>query len=338
LHIFMDESGSFVGLGKIPSPSTIGTLIVPDEKLASLERLYARLRPTLPREGREVKGKLLSEAQVAAVVRILKRNNALFEVNLVELGAHTEASIAAFRARQADAITANLTPKHSPAARSLAEGWRAKVESMPAQLFVQSIAAYDLLIRTLSHATLYHCQRSPRELGAFHWVVDAKEKTPKITPWETWWKDFLGAAIQSSTMARPSPSLECGDYSYFARFQMDWPDYMLERFPELADGPKPSNAQLIFGENLRFSGEPEPGLEMVDILTNAIRRAAIDHLQEGGWKPIRELMIHRNEEPYIHVIGLGDGDGTFVAPYAKVIHAFRTSGRSMVTGATARIA
>jgi hypothetical protein len=39
------------------------------------------------------------------------------------------------------------------------------------------------------------------------------------------------------------------------------------------DGPRPMNLGLVLSESLRFSKEPEPGLELVDILTNATRRA-----------------------------------------------------------------
>jgi hypothetical protein len=191
MHIFMDESGSFTGLGRIPSPSTVGTLVIPDSKLAKVERAYARLRHVLPTQNGEVKGKLLSEVQVADVVEILRRHNALFEVNLVELGAHTGASVDAYRAQNVQAIRRGLTPEHSAPARTLVERWCATIEAMSSQLYVQSVVASDLVIRTFQHATLYYCQRTPRELGAFNWVIDAKEKTPRITPWETWWSEYL---------------------------------------------------------------------------------------------------------------------------------------------------
>jgi hypothetical protein len=67
MHIFIDESGPFGGIGQFPSVSLIGALIVPDARLASLERQYKRLRPNLPKDEKgEVKGRLLNEQQVEA--------------------------------------------------------------------------------------------------------------------------------------------------------------------------------------------------------------------------------------------------------------------------------
>ena len=56
------------------------------------------------------------------------------------------------------------------------------------------------------------------------------------------------------------------------------------------------DAKKIMTENFRFSSDPEPGpgLEMVDILTNATRRALVGNLGKEGWANIPRLMIHRN--------------------------------------------
>jgi hypothetical protein len=50
------------------------------------------------------------------------------------------------------------------------------------------------------------------------------------------------------------------------------------------DGPKPMNLGLVLSESLRFSTDPEPGRELVDILTNATRRAlrATFNPKDGG--------------------------------------------------------
>jgi hypothetical protein len=87
----------------------------------------------------------------------------------------------------------------------------------------------------------------------------------------------------------------------------------------------------------RFSTKPEEGLEFVDILSNAIRRALTGKLQKLGWKNIHRLMIHRNE-PYLQFILLGEGENVVKhATYGKVVNeGFSSQGKSMLTPSNSR--
>jgi hypothetical protein len=88
-------------------------------------------------------------------------------------------------------------------------------------------------------------------------------------------------------------------------------------------------------EDFAFSSEPEFGLEAVDVLTNAIRRSLMGHLQAAGWKPIRQLMIHRSSQ-YIRLVTLGSQTYSHSPDFAEVIAGFTTGGRSMLTKALYR--
>ena len=72
MHIFIDETGTFTGIGQPLSISMIGALIVPDGRLRSLEREYGKIRKYLPTEHCEVKGKRLSEKDIAKLMPILQ--------------------------------------------------------------------------------------------------------------------------------------------------------------------------------------------------------------------------------------------------------------------------
>ena len=63
MHIFLDESGTFVGHQK-GSISVVGALVVPDGNLRRLRRRFARIRPSLLKDVSEVKGRLLGEHDV----------------------------------------------------------------------------------------------------------------------------------------------------------------------------------------------------------------------------------------------------------------------------------
>ncbi|MET4316267.1 hypothetical protein [Bradyrhizobium sp. RT5a] len=72
MHIFIDETGTFTGIGQPLSISMIGALIVPDKRLRSLEKEYAKVRKSLPTQNGEVKGKKLLEKDIAKLLPILR--------------------------------------------------------------------------------------------------------------------------------------------------------------------------------------------------------------------------------------------------------------------------
>ena len=93
LHIFIDESGTFTGMGaNTPAVSTLGALIIATHRLPKLFSKYARLRANLSKRKGEVKGSLLNEAQVAAVIEILRKNGAIFCASMIDLACHKTAN------------------------------------------------------------------------------------------------------------------------------------------------------------------------------------------------------------------------------------------------------
>ena len=82
MHIFLDESGSFVGYER-GSIGVVGALVIPDGNLRGLHRKFARIRPNLLKEGAEVKGRLLEEHDLNRVVRLLATREAIFERLLI---------------------------------------------------------------------------------------------------------------------------------------------------------------------------------------------------------------------------------------------------------------
>ena len=113
MQLFIDEPGSFGGVGQFPSPSIVGALIVPDSRLGSLEKKFTKLRNHFPLDERgEVKGRSLAEQQVARMVDLLLEHSAVFDAAAIDLGAHTDSGLSAFQAQQAEKLTANLTDEH----------------------------------------------------------------------------------------------------------------------------------------------------------------------------------------------------------------------------------
>jgi hypothetical protein len=332
MHIFIDETGTFTGIGQPLSISMIGALIVPDARKSSLEREYRKLRRYLPTENGEVKGKRLAEADIAKLMPILRHHDVLFEVAAIDLGLHTEEGIRKNQAGRAAGMTANLTDEHH---QSLAdEVWKARreLESYSLQLNIQSAIIFELIRTVLEHGTLFYCQRRPEELANFHWVIDAKGDNSIPTPWEKWWTTFIKPALQTKMAHKPLASIKIGDYSHMQRFQFDEvSEFHKKILNPKPDGPKPMNLGLVLSESLRFSTDPEPGLELVDILTNATRRALRGNLQSEGWREIPTIMIHRKENN-IHMLSLDETvPETVRVPYGPVVKAFNRGARPLLT-------
>src|SRR5262249_47715546 len=89
-----------------------------------------------------------------------------------------------------------------------------------------------------------------------------------------------------------------------------------------------TDLNLLMTESFRFSGNAEPGLELVDVLVNATRRALMGSLDIRGWRDIPCLMIHTRGH-YIEVIALHKRPGR--APsYRAVLRHFSKGGKDMI--------
>jgi hypothetical protein len=324
MHIFIDESGTFAQGRNPDAVSVVGALIIPESRLARIEEKYAAIRPDLLKENDEVKGRLLGEADVARVVAMLLRYEVLFEVTAIDLSLHRPEDVVGHQMAQAERVTQHLTEKHSPKIQDHVRNLRRRLEQMPPQLYAQAVTTFSTIRTVLQHATMFYAQRIPKELGAFYWTVDAKDKAG-ITDWESWWSVVVAMDLQSRSLSEPFATLEGADYSHFERFHGKFSAYMRTHFKDEEEGV---DGGLLLSEHLKFSSDTESGLEMVDILTNAIRRALSGRLGKEGWQDIRRLMIHR-KEPYIELVGLRDA--AVPSTYEAVVRHFMDGGRSMLS-------
>jgi hypothetical protein len=330
MHIFIDESGTFSSPGTA-AVSAVGALVIPDRRLPYLLKHYAALRPSLPQNKGEVKGRLLSEEQVGQVVSLLNNKGAFFEIVTTDMSLNTEEVVDRHKREQAQGITKNLTDEHQPTL--VAQSWklREELEVMAPQLYVQSVLTFELVAIVLRHATLYYAQRMPRELASFRWVIDAKDAR-QVTPWEEWWSLVVMPMLQSKFLRNPMWHLtEGADYSHFDRkFSTELDEFHKSLKPDSHMG-QGTDIKKVMTDSFRFSAEAEPGLELVDIVTNAVRRGMMGNLERAGWKDVPSLMIHRKDH-YIRLLTLAmDKTRTaHVVPYAAMLQHFKTGGLSLL--------
>lgn len=322
MHIYIDESGTFSG-AKEGTISVVGALIVPDTFLSKFNQRYEQVRRGLPVVDGEVKGRGLNEQQVAKVTKVARRHLALFEATVIDAGLHTQEGIAAYQNGLIDHLSA-LLPRLNQDSRPKVAAGIEQLGKVPAQLFLQAVATFGLMERILHHAPLFYVQRYPRELGGFTWKVDGKD-TLKTTEWEEWWSQHAPGVLSLRSKLRPGPELEGADYSHMRKF---------ETYDALSGSNQTDLALLL--RDFEFASGYEPGLEVVDILTNAVRRALTNRLRREGWADIPSLMIARHSH-YLDFIYLeGAGKAPKSPSYAPVVRAFSVGGRSMVSPSTHR--
>src|SRR5690606_38497604 len=121
--------------------------------------------------------------------------------------------------------------------------------------------------------------------------------------------------------------VEGGDYRWLDRFKVTPGEYKRQFVKDEGRGDF-FDLKLLLQEDLRFSPDPEEGLEIVDILVNALRRSLAGNFSREGWLPLRTLMIHRKEH-YPRMIALSHDEAPAV-PYMHVLTDFRQGGRSML--------
>lgn len=325
MHIFIDESGVFV-----PSPtrlgiSLVGALVIPESRIANVVRKYKVIRARLPKERGEVKGRLLAEAEVSEIVDLLRRNECLLEVVGIDLNMHSDADIQAHKLDLARVMMTGVTPAHHPNVHNWVHGLADRIKALPNQLYVQSTVMIELARHTIEHAVNYYAQRRPQEMAAFHWVIDGKDKL-RTTEAERLWTDIVMPLLMAKSVEEPTGFFEGGDYRHFKRFDSESPDWL----------PTPKGAantttdiKLLMMEHFRYSSECEPGLELVDIVVSATRRALVGSLKIAGWKDLPTLMIHRRQH-YIHLVSLHGRSTTTQIGYKNVLRRFTQNGRNML--------
>lgn len=329
MHIFLDESGVFAGIGKPVSLSAMAALVIPDRRLSRVKADWRKLRRTFPKDDRgEVKGKALTEEQVSSVARLLTRNRCVAEVSMIDMGFHTLEDIEAHIEGQMHGMTVNLTDEHHPHIWATIQKLQTTLSAMKPPQYVQAVVIMDLLHRLLDHSKLYYVQRMPSELGNFSWVFDAKGDNSIKNAWEEWWTTLLGPILQSTTMRKPSARLVGANYRVFEKryCSEEWPDHLPQREP---DAPPAMEITKVF-QDTRFSSEAEAGLELADIVANAIRRTVAGRLDGRAWEPLAGLFIARRQ-PCIHFVAL-NGMASANTAYSDIVRAFGNGRQPMIPG------
>jgi hypothetical protein len=332
MKIYVDETGVFkVDEYASSTISGVGALVIPDYRAENVKKKYLEMRKNFPKDKKgEVKGKLLSGTHISKVVELLRKNDCLFEMNIIDMMGEREEALESHRAGQIRGLSQNLSSQHHPNIHKAIGDLQEQLAKMPIQLYVQAVVSTDVLNRIFNHALTYYALRQPKELAYFEWIIDAKNNL-NITSWETWWKKVLKGFLQSKSLNEPSIRLRTiADYSYLDKYKIPYPEWLPHR--ELGGDDDCMSLNEIFN-NFQFIGGVNYGLELVDVLTNSVRRACMGNYDsnDNGWENISTLIIRKSNTHRINVLSLTSKSGISLESYSNVIKKFDRSGRSLLT-------
>jgi hypothetical protein len=343
MHIFVDEAGTFIPPPSIgqSSFSLVLALVVPTAVHTTLCYEFLRIRDSWPNNAIEVKGSSLNEAQCAEVADLLASQDALIEMQIIDMGQHDSACIQDLRERQALGVTANLTPQHNPALVRQMEEIARVFREMSNQLFVQAFLMLRLIIEAPNIAELYYVQRSPKELGNFTWVIDRKDGD--LTVMERAWSTVILPLGEYESTKNPGSRLEGADYSYFAKYEVRESDpawarkaaWMQEQY-RLDDSEGKVHAidwkKLVTEDRTFEDSKASLGLQLADICAASIRRGLNGNLQQGGWEPYGALLIRKQSSVPFCLIGgsTGERSTTLQGSALKVWRTLSDRSKSMI--------
>ncbi len=299
MNIYIDESGIFANPNsRSKALSCVGALVIPTCSIDKVLSKFADLRNGWLGSTAEIKGSKLNEEQVASVVELLKRYDVIFKVGAIDLALHKPEDIANWRKKQEQEITKNINDKFHPQLISDIKKLRSATERLSDPLFIQAILSTSVVGDIHRESTLYYCQRLPKELGAFHWIIDAKDR--KLTRYERLWREIILPFLQSQSLREPHPRLIGGDYKYYGRF-MGFKDRAPDHLRSYVQDPnKPfhfSDIGMIMTESMHFTqSHKNLGVQLADILVTSFRRALDRTLGEEVWKDLGSLMILKRIE------------------------------------------
>jgi hypothetical protein len=278
LHIFIDESGTFI---PTTAWAVVCSLAIPHKEVVPARRQINRLSRDWPRKGGELKGGMLKPTHLESLVEVFFGHDALMHACAIDMSRENAARVGHHKAGQCEGMTKHLTPEHHPDLVRAIWELRHVLERMSPQLYIQCVMMKELVRIASEQITLYFAQRRPRELAKFEWTIDAKDPR-RITSQERWWRDVLAVWLESASRREPFIFVkDTGfDYKYFNRsFGMTKEMWFPNRPPETMEG---HDLRKMMSERMAFvDSRSEILIQAVDILTSFLRRLLAKQINSG---------------------------------------------------------
>lgn len=297
MRIFIDESGSFIpSTQQVPTVCCVSALVVPESLYSNVLTIHNNCLAQWAPPSAELKGRELNERRFNRIFTALSNLDLVLVIFAVDMAKENEPLLLAHKQGQAERFRKGVAgPQFAQQLKDHVHTLAQRIEDLPTQLYIQASLMSRLLYRTVQTATLHYAQSIPTTLGAFDWVIDAKDHN--LTEYERLWSDVVKPISQSMSLEEPLLTISDWDYSAMVSFenpvQEEPPNHLKPGMPRNREpGPFHSVDLKKVYASMNFSNSlDEPGLQLADLTANAFSRACNGRLQERGWNRMGQLMI-----------------------------------------------
>ncbi|MFA0938879.1 DUF3800 domain-containing protein [Pseudomonas tremae] len=339
MHIFIDESGTFVYAEEPSGWSTISAIVIPEKALGEAKNALDAFKAENGYASTdELKlGKLKDEISYFRLLARLERANCTLFGIATDAQLNTPGAVDAHKEGTAQGILKNLEKMRYEAGRKLLLHAADQVRRLSCQLHIQFICQIELMYYVVSQAITYYAQHDPATLSQFVWRVDQKA-LEKITEYEEVFERLSPAYLQMMSLSDPVMMIADFDYSHLAGYELlesETPVYLKDDYDIDIDVDleKALNIQKIVRGDMQFvDSKEEFGIQLADLLSAGLRRC----LRSGFKDSLRaatflgRLMVQRVQNNYpLLLVSLGE-EGTVDKPTAALINMMRRQQRPML--------
>lgn len=334
MHIYIDESGSFVPATAGNSWNVVAALVTPEASRRKIEELLRQTKLSLGRAYTdEIKLKNLTESQLKTFLRRLNEIEPLVFISGIDLGSQHPDVIANHQNKQIEKIIENKPLMRHREGRELIDDLAARVRRLSPQLYTQLVAQIDLLDQVYRGATLFYAQRVPATLGSYRWRLDEKNSSRPL--FEETMRYMAPPLLQAKSIRDPVIFVEGFDYSHFERSfryaKDEIPKHLQERTGRTLESG--SNLGKILRDISFVRSHDVPGVQIADLIASSYRRVLRNEFDDslGIASLLGALTVQRaTNAPSIHLISLA-ADQTATGHVFDVAEAARDASRRMLT-------
>jgi hypothetical protein len=273
VNIFVDESGSFVASDKPESWNVVVGVATSESSRRKLTASLNALRASAganPNE--EVKLGRIDERQLLQFLTSLQQPGLVLFAVATDTGENTLDRVCEHQAAHVADTRSAVAEMHFDGGKKALADLANRIESLPAQLYVQLICQVGLFEDIISRSINYFVQRQPKTLREFRWRIDQKNSL-KPTFEETFIQ-VAPALLQTRSISEPMMFIRQFDYSEMNAYEFkdgEAPDYLQKDYglPEMEG----FNVQKLLRGNVQFpDSKDSDGVQVADLVASSLRR------------------------------------------------------------------
>lgn len=334
MHLYIDESGSFVPSTNTESWNVVAALAVPEATRKTLELALTNLKMSIgKRYSDEIKLKNVPESNLKHFLSDIANTNALTFASCMDLGRLSGNEIIEHQDDQVKKILANRPRMRFEEGRRLIDDLAGRVQRLSPQLYAQFVVQIDIIEQVYRSTILYYSQHCPATLSRFRWQID--EKNPSRPLFEETLRHMAPPILQSRSVQDPAIFVYEFDYSHFDREFAYAPDE-IPTYLEEETGVKIGSAANL-GKVLKdfkfVRSHDVPGVQIADILASSFRRVLRNNFEDnlGIAEMLGRITVERAKpKESIHLISLSDNQHLVDGCTTSIVRSVTKASKKMI--------